>query len=192
MLAIVPWIKIIVMLRNPVERAFSQYQMCVDPEGTPEQLKVRGASAYCKMTFDEAVRLEIKSLTDAGVTPHCDFATFQAGALVNCPMDHGGHSVVARGLYVLQLRQWAQAIPSNQLLVQSINDIKGGRHEVQGTMDKVFSFLGLPPMDVEDLAPKNVRPHGQKMSEETKSLLEGFYRPYNQELFKFLGRELQW
>lgn len=46
-----PWAKLIVMLRNPTERAYSQYQMCVDPTGTPEQLKVRGESAYKGKTF---------------------------------------------------------------------------------------------------------------------------------------------
>jgi hypothetical protein len=40
MKTICPWAKLIVMLRNPTERAYSQYQMCVDPAGTPEQLKV--------------------------------------------------------------------------------------------------------------------------------------------------------
>jgi hypothetical protein len=40
---ICPWAKLIVMLRNPTERAYSQYQMCVDPTGTPEQLKVKGS-----------------------------------------------------------------------------------------------------------------------------------------------------
>jgi hypothetical protein len=43
---ICPWAKLIVMLRNPTERAYSQYQMCVDPTGTPEQLKVRGEREY--------------------------------------------------------------------------------------------------------------------------------------------------
>lgn len=30
---ICPWAKLIVMLRNPTDRAFSQYQMCVDQSG---------------------------------------------------------------------------------------------------------------------------------------------------------------
>lgn len=31
-----------VMLRDPVKRAYSQYQMAIDPEGTPAQLRSRG------------------------------------------------------------------------------------------------------------------------------------------------------
>jgi hypothetical protein len=46
-----PWAKLIVMLRSPTERAYSQYQMCCDPTGTPEQLRVRGESSYKSKTF---------------------------------------------------------------------------------------------------------------------------------------------
>ena len=38
--AVCPWVKLLVVLRDPVDRAYSQYQMCNDPNGTPEQLQV--------------------------------------------------------------------------------------------------------------------------------------------------------
>lgn len=53
--ALAPNAKLIVMLRDPVARAYSQYQMVVDPEGTPEQKKARGTHWVGK-TFEE-VRL---------------------------------------------------------------------------------------------------------------------------------------
>lgn len=34
--------RLLVMLRDPVKRAYSHYQMAVDPEGTPAQLRSRG------------------------------------------------------------------------------------------------------------------------------------------------------
>lgn len=34
--------RLLVMLRDPVKRAYSQYHMALDPEGTPAQLKSRG------------------------------------------------------------------------------------------------------------------------------------------------------
>ncbi|KAM3567092.1 hypothetical protein VYU27_010758 [Nannochloropsis oceanica] len=39
-----PEAKMLVMLRCPVARAYSQYQMVIDPDGTPEQKKARGRS----------------------------------------------------------------------------------------------------------------------------------------------------
>lgn len=34
--------RLLVMLRDPVKRAYSHYQMAIDPEGTPAQLRSRG------------------------------------------------------------------------------------------------------------------------------------------------------
>lgn len=50
--ALAPAAKLIVMLRDPVARAYSQYQMVVDPEGTPEQKKARGTH-WVGRTFEE-------------------------------------------------------------------------------------------------------------------------------------------
>jgi len=44
--AVSPWVRLLVMLRNPVDRAYSQYQMCVDMSCPKEQMKVRGLSSY--------------------------------------------------------------------------------------------------------------------------------------------------
>ena len=33
LLKICPWAKVIIMLRDPVERAYSQYNMCIDTTG---------------------------------------------------------------------------------------------------------------------------------------------------------------
>lgn len=50
--ALCPHARLIVMLRDPVARAYSQYQMVVDPEGTPEQKKARGTH-WVGRTFEE-------------------------------------------------------------------------------------------------------------------------------------------
>ena len=42
--------------------------MCLDPEGTPEQIKVRGMSAYAGRTFEDIVTEEIAELLALGIT----------------------------------------------------------------------------------------------------------------------------
>lgn len=66
-LGVCPWAKVLVMLRDPVERAYSQYQMCIDPEGTPVQLAVRGKSSYTGKSFREVVNEEIAELAAVGI-----------------------------------------------------------------------------------------------------------------------------
>ena len=41
--------------------------MCLDPQGTPEQIKVRGMSAYAGRTFEEIINKEIAELNDLGI-----------------------------------------------------------------------------------------------------------------------------
>ena len=40
-----PWAKLLVMLRDPVRRAYSQYQMFIDTSGSQEQNRIRSSSA---------------------------------------------------------------------------------------------------------------------------------------------------
>ena len=65
---VVPWVKLLVMLRNPVDRAYSHYQMSVDMTGTAEQQMRRGMSQYKGKTFEELVQSEIDELNNLGIT----------------------------------------------------------------------------------------------------------------------------
>jgi hypothetical protein len=68
-------LRLLVMLRNPALRAYSQYQMAIDMTGTPEQMKTRGMSSYADQTFEDIIEREIKQCEDAGlhVSCHCHF-----------------------------------------------------------------------------------------------------------------------
>jgi hypothetical protein len=42
---------------------------------------------------------------------------FASKYLSKCPMNHGGHSILARGMYAIQLIPWLQAYPAHQIKV---------------------------------------------------------------------------
>lgn len=188
---IVPWTKLIVMLRNPADRAYSQYQMIQDPTGTPEQLKVRGQSEFVGKSFADAVAAEIEEIRQAGITPESSLAEFEQKILKNRPMTHGGHSLLVRGLYYFQLKAYYEAWPRDQLKVLSIKDIQGGQEKVVATVNDVLSYLKMPPIDVLDIEPKNTRAY-DPMTPEMRAVLEEFFRPFNEKLFALLGSELTW
>jgi hypothetical protein len=86
-------------------------------------------------------------------------------------MGHGGHSLLARGMYALQLDPWLQEYQlEKDIMVLDINDIKGSHQDVQATMDKVYRFIGVPTDDVQDIQAKNSRSY-EPMSAEVGSLL---------------------
>jgi RecA-family ATPase len=95
---------------------------------------------------------------------------FQAKLLSSLPMNHGGHSIVLRGLYALQLQPWLESFP-NQIKVLSIDRIKGSKAQIQQTLNEVFEFLSLPPSDIEDVQAKNSRSYSE-MSIQVHILLD--------------------
>lgn len=63
-----------------------------------------GLSKYVKCTFDEAVDEEIAELKQLNITADMPLADFQKKYLQKAdelPMNHGGHSIVARGIHPL-------------------------------------------------------------------------------------------
>lgn len=63
-----------------------------------------------------------------------------------CYGDLGDNSYLTMGCYEILLRRWRRAFPADQLMVIELADYI---ENPQGTMNNVFEFLGLDPIDVE-------------------------------------------
>ncbi len=64
-----------------------------------------------------------------------------------CPTGHGGHSLIARGLYALHLEPWLDAFPDN-IKVFTVEDLQGCI--MTETMASVYDHVGLPPHVLDD------------------------------------------
>jgi hypothetical protein len=73
--------------------------------------------------------IEMKELEDFNITPTCSREEF-VEYIKTRPMNHGGHSILARGMYAHQLQPWLNAYEQNQLLVLFLDDLKS---DVQAT-----------------------------------------------------------
>lgn len=186
-----PWAKLIVVLRNPAERAYSQFEMIIDPSGTPEQLKNRGRSHYANKSFEDVIKDEMDELKRNGINEHSSFTEFQEKIIATKPMDHGGHSILFRGLYCFQIEHYLAEWPRDQLLFLSIKQLKQ-RESLEKCLKQVFEFINIPYEEISDVEAKNKRSYQNQMAPETKQLLEDFYRPYNERLFQVLGQQIDW
>lgn len=118
--------KILAILRDPVDRAYSHYCMTADKEGSPQQLRNRGHQHLKGRIFETVVDEEIEELARLGVHPDMDFEEFDAKVMRSrLAFDHGAHSFVARGLYALQLAGWLDAYQRENVLVLSLDEMKG-------------------------------------------------------------------
>ncbi len=100
--AVCPWVKIIVMLRDPIDRALSHYSMVTSEDGTDAQKKTRG-TAWRGKTFEEVVDMEMNELEKYGVLKDPTEESFKS-YLNTLPMGTGSHSLLARGKRSWQVR----------------------------------------------------------------------------------------
>jgi Sulfotransferase domain len=189
--------KLIVIVRDPTRRAYSQYNMTRDTNGTARQLKRRGFAHLQGRSFDDVILDELEMAERAALKPGMELDAFQrfldaidwgAGTRV-----HGGHSYLARGLYALQIKLWARHFAPEQFIVVRLEQLTagGGKSEaLSARMAPIFEALGLKPCVIEDAEPKNARRY-EPMSEHIRERLGQFFAPFNRE-FDELCAQYSW
>jgi Sulfotransferase domain len=169
MAEVVPQARLIALLRNPVDRAYSDYQMMVR-----RGFESRG--------FEEVVEAEEARLRDAKHKLLEDEH--------NDSFEHQRFSYLTRGIYVDQLLCWSRFFSKEQMLVLKSEDFS--KHP-QDTFRLVFDFLGLPDWEPETWkVRKKSGKHDQKMDPATRRLLEEYFEPHNRRLYDFLGTDFGW
>lgn len=162
-----PEARLIAILRDPVDRAYSHYQLSV-------------RNGHETLSFEEALDAEEERL--AG----------EEERLLNDPSyrspAHAYHSYVTRGLYLDQLVRWHRYVPRERLLVLRSEDLFERPADV---VSEVSAFLGLRPHPGPLPAPRN-RARYEGMSEETRERLRRRFDEPNRRLEAYLGRELHW
>ena len=203
------------MVRDPVKRTQSDYAIISSLDGTKEQIKHRGTE-WLNLSFEEVIEMEMKRMKEVGLIPYWDMENqridhdifnsfvgteeedyaYMKFLKTKVPMMSGSHSLLLRGMYELQLRQWFKAFPAKpkeQFLILQLEDFEkkyvldeNGVSGVQRMMQKVWKHLKLPYYEVKDESPKNTRTY-KETTGKTEKLLQKFYQPHNQRLEGFLG-----
>lgn len=165
--AALPEVKLIVLLRDPVGRAYSHYQHMVF-EGL-EDLP----------TFEEALDREPERLAGEVEKLLAD-DRYRSYA-------HQHHSYLARGLYADQLSVLFSLFDRKQVLVLSSREFSND--PLRGLKD-VWTFLGLPVLPrVPELSKHNAGSY-PGMSSQTRRRLMSYYAEPNERLFDMVGRRL--
>jgi hypothetical protein len=166
--SVVPEARLVVLLRDPVERAHSHYR---------EQRR-RGFED--RPTFEEA--LEAEPVRTAGQEER-----LRSGE-VAASFTHEHQSYVGQSRYLRPLQRWLEAYPSEQLCVLRSEDLFA---DVQGAYARVLSFLDLAPHRLRSPRPVNAT-EGAPMAAPTRQRLRELFDPEVAELEQVLGRPLGW
>jgi Sulfotransferase family len=162
-----PDVRLIVLLRDPVERAISAY--------THE--KARG---YETETFERALELEPERIAGEREKMLADH-TYDSFHL-----QHNAYAT--RGQYVEQLERLAGIFGADRLHVVDSHDFF---ERPAGTYAGVLDFLGLPAFADATFEQHNARPRSP-MPGDLAERLDEHFRPYDERLATWLGRDPGW
>jgi hypothetical protein len=162
-----PQAKLIVLLRDPVRRAYSQYWHERDKGREP-------------LSFEDALRAEPERVDAA----HRKLADGE----IEASREHQTHSYVARGRYAEQLERWLALYPREQLLVLRFEDLV---KDPLAVLNQTLAYLRLPPMQEARLEARNTRNY-PPMNPETAARLRESFAPENRRLEALLGQPMGW
>ena len=164
---LVPGVRLVALLRDPVDRAYSHYQHEV----------VRGTET---LLFEEALDAEEERLRGEVERMTADPAYFSHA--------WWNFTYLARGRYAEQLERWLAVFPRDQLLVVSSADLHDRPAETYG---KILEFIGVEPHAL-DAYPRLFSREYTPMAAETRERLSAYYAAPNRRLSELLGRDFGW
>lgn len=163
----IPKTKLIFIVRDPVDRAISNYFHSVKYGW--ETLNIQDAFNRPLEEFEKTLESMEKS-------------TEYVGSFYN------RHAYIHRGFYALQLKRWLMHFPKEQLLVVENNDLLT---QPQMVYRQICEFLELEQWQPDSFGKHNVG-KTKDVNTELKEHLRKIYREPNQEFFKMIGREYPW
>jgi len=163
-----PTAKLVLLLRNPVDRAYSHYHH-----------EVRWGFEKIA-TFEEAIEREPERLEGETERILAD-ETYSS-------FNHNHYSYLARGHYLEQVRSWRRFFPAERMLILESESFY---EDTPRVFREVLEFLELPAWEAEAFPKHNEGPR-PAMDPRTRERLARHFRPHNDELGRYLGVEFGW
>lgn len=163
----VPDARLVLMLRNPVTRAYSNYWLVVE----------HGRE---NLSFEEALKAEEERTKgeEEKIVKNENYNSEK----------HRLYSYVARGRYIEQIERYMKFFPKEKFLFLRSEDFF---KDPLATTKQTLNFLDLPLEEMKELKQHNAIDY-PKMKAETKKSLSEYFKPYNEKLYSYLGIDFGW
>jgi hypothetical protein len=165
---LLPEVRLVVLLRDPVGRAYSHYQHFVR----------RGIETL--PTFEQALQAEperlegeVEKLDRDPLYPAYNYQHF---------------SYVARGMYADQLQRWSSFFPRDRMLILQSESFFA---DPAAAYARVLDFLDLPPRPLANHEVFNAGTY-DGLAPATLRRLRGLFAEPNRRLYEFLGQDYGW
>jgi sulfotransferase family protein len=163
-----PDVKLIAVLRDPVERAWShhQYELARGTETLP---------------FEAALDAEPERLAGEVERLAAD-PSYES-------FEHRHHTYLARGHYAEQLEHIYSLFPREQVLVLQSETMFADPH---GQLARVWDFLSLRPVRLEGLKAMKAGTYQSDLPPAAAERLAEYYAPHNERLQSVLDEQMSW
>ncbi|WP_169797442.1 sulfotransferase family protein [Skermania pinensis] len=155
--------KVILMLRNPVDRAYSQFKWDIFIAGSLMAAHTTSYADYIELAFDRY--------------PHA--------------FPNHGYPILPTGIYVNAVRRWLDRFGPDNVMVfaaeEFFADIPGTLCRVHDFLD-----LPAVPPTIRPAVNQNPLPGLPPRDPETDRRLAEFFAPWNEQLYELLDRDLGW
>ncbi len=158
-----PQLKLIVILRNPVDRTVSRYYMMF------KKGRRKGA-------FEEVITSEMRKIQNSIQEKEIPW-----NSLNQCRN-------VGNSLYIYHLKRWMNLFPREQFLILKSEDLY--THPA-ALLKQIFEFLNVPEHQLSDYKKYNAGSYSS-ISDAMRRTLAEFFRPHNQKLEDYLGMKFNW
>lgn len=162
-----PAVKLIALLRNPVDRAYSHYN---------HNLRKKRE----KLPFEVALEKEGERLSDKLEK------MLENEEYFNSSYFH--YAYLKRGIYVEQLKEWFSFFSKEQILILSSEEFYANPAV---SYSQVLEFLKLPQWELGEYKRFNGLDY-QGMTAATRKQLIDYFKPHNQRLYELLDMSFDW
>jgi len=177
-----PGIKLIVLLRNPIERALSHYHHNV-------------FFGIEKLPFDQAIKKEperinksFEELKNKKIIDNENFTSYFLRLMTFKTKNYFKFSYLKSGQYHDHLKNWLETFKENQIMIIKSEDFFD---DTRNIFKQVQNFLDLPYFDLEQYLPHWEIKH-PSMNENLRKSLREYFEPYNLKLYNYLNRDFKW
>jgi tetratricopeptide (TPR) repeat protein len=157
-----PQTKIIILLRNPVDRAISWHYHKFN-------------TGLTKLDLATAIATEIERLATISEAEITDTGYYNPDNIMS-------------SLYLYKLKPWIEVLGRNQFLILKSEDFYLNPQE---SMEQTFKFLDLPSCPLEHYPKVNAGSY-QEADPHLRQTLAEYFAPYNRQLEEYLGIKFGW
>ena len=163
-----PNVKLIILLRNPIARAWSEYNT-----------NLRADKNYD--TFETYIENELNDLKNYDFSDKVKNNDYD--------LTNPNENYLKKGLYVYYLKKWFNVFPKKNFLILSTETFAKNEDYV---FTKIFEFLNLPKYEIKNLKQMSKTTYHNTLNPKTKMKLDKFFESPNKELFKLIEQEFTW